>query len=105
MLVHSHAWRFDNGKQCKRRSRAAHSVAADRMGGPGGLLMIPWLARLPWTASDFIFAGAMFAIVGGIFELTVRATATLGIGAGAAIGLAAAFLLVWINLRSRNHRR
>lgn len=65
---------------------------------PVGLLSIPWLARWPWTASDFIVAGAMFAIVGGSFELAVRASGSLSYRLGAAVALATAFLLVWINL-------
>ncbi len=64
---------------------------------PVVLLTIPWLARLPWTASDFIFAGAMFAIVGGIFELTVRASGNTWYRGGVAAALGTAFLLVWIN--------
>ena len=65
---------------------------------PVGLLLVPWLAQWPWTASDFIFAGAMFAIVGGTFELAVRASGNLAYRAGVAVALATAFLLVWINL-------
>lgn len=65
---------------------------------PFGLLAIPWLARFPWTLSDFIFAGAMFAIVGGTFELALRASGNRAYRGGAAIALATAFLLVWINL-------
>ena len=62
------------------------------------LLAIPWFARWPWSPDDFIVAGAMFAIVGGTFELAVRASGNASYRAGAAIALAAAFLLVWINL-------
>ena len=65
---------------------------------PVGLLMVPWLAQWPWSASDFIFAGAMFAIVGGTFELAVRASGNLAYRGGVAVALATAFLLVWINL-------
>jgi hypothetical protein len=65
---------------------------------PVGLLMVPWLAQWPWTASDFILAGAMFAIVGGTFELAVRASGNLAYRGGVAVALATAFLLVWINL-------
>lgn len=64
---------------------------------PVGLLLIPWLARFPWTLSDFIFAGAMFGIVGGTFELAVRASGNRWYRGGAAIALGTAFLLVWIN--------
>jgi hypothetical protein len=65
---------------------------------PVALLTVPWLNRWPWTASDFIVAGAMFAIVGGSFEVAVRASGNLSYRLGAAIALATAFLLVWVNL-------
>jgi hypothetical protein len=60
--------------------------------------LVPWLARWPWTASDFIFAAAMFGVVGGTFELAVRASGNLAYRGGVAVALATAFLLVWINL-------
>jgi hypothetical protein len=59
--------------------------------------MIPLAAHWPWTLSDFIFAGAMFAIVGGLFELAVRASGSWAYRGGAALALLAGFLLVWIN--------
>ncbi|HEY7004909.1 MAG TPA: hypothetical protein VH392_00350 [Sphingomicrobium sp.] len=65
---------------------------------PVGLLTIPWLANFPWTASDFIVAGAIFAIVGGAFELAVRASGSRAYRAGAAVAIGTSFLLVWINL-------
>jgi hypothetical protein len=49
---------------------------------PIGLLMIPWLANFPWTLSDFIVAGAMLAIVGGTFDLAVRASGNKAYRAG-----------------------
>jgi len=65
---------------------------------PVALLMVPWLAQWPWSAADFIVAGAMFAIVGGTFELAVRASGNLAYRGAVAVALATAFLLVWINL-------
>ena len=65
---------------------------------PVVLLTIPWLNRWPWTGSDFIVAGAMFAIVGGSFELAIRASGNFSYRLGAAAALATAFLLTWINL-------
>jgi hypothetical protein len=65
---------------------------------PVALLAIPWLAKWPWTAGDFIVAAAMFGIVGGTFELAVRASGNGAYRGGAAVALATAFLLVWINL-------
>lgn len=65
---------------------------------PIALLTIPWLARWPWTASDFIVAAVIFAIVGGTFELAVRASGNSSYRLGAAAAIGTAFLLVWINL-------
>ena len=65
---------------------------------PAPLLIIPWLANFPWTLSDFIVAGAMFAIIGGTFELALRASGNRAYRAGAAVALATAFLMTWVNL-------
>ena len=65
---------------------------------PVGLLTIPLFSNWPWSPADFVVAGVIFAIVGGTFELAVRASGNASYRAGAAIALAAAFLLVWINL-------
>jgi hypothetical protein len=65
---------------------------------PIALLTVPWLARWPWTAADFIVAAAMFAIVGGTFELAVRASDNASYRWGAVVALATALALVWINL-------
>ena len=65
---------------------------------PVGLLTIPWLARWPWTASDFIVAATIFAIVGGALELAIRASGNTCYRIGAAVAIATSFLLVWINL-------
>jgi hypothetical protein len=63
-----------------------------------GLLTIPLIAHWPWSPADFVVAAAIFAIVGGTFELAVRASGNVWYRSGAATALAAAFLLVWINL-------
>jgi hypothetical protein len=65
---------------------------------PIGLLTIPLINKWPWTLSDFIFAGVMFAIVGGTLELAIRASGNTSYRAGAAVALGTAFLTVWINL-------
>ena len=65
---------------------------------PVGLLAVPLLARWPWGPGDFIVAAAMFGIVGGAFELAVRASGSRAYRLGAATALATAFLLVWVNL-------
>lgn len=65
---------------------------------PPGLLTIPLINHWPWTLSDFIFAGVMFAIVGGTLELAIRASGNTSYRLGAAVAIATAFLTVWINL-------
>jgi hypothetical protein len=66
------------------------------------LLLLPLVAmqfssEVNWTAFDFIFFATMLAVVGGVFELAARATSNTAYRAGAAMGLLAAFLLVWVN--------
>jgi len=64
-------------------------------GGAGFLLLLPLVARAPWTLSDFIFAGVVFGIVGGGLELAVRkGNAAYSTAAGLALG--ASLLSVWI---------
>lgn len=61
------------------------------------LLLLPWVANAPWTASDFVFAGVLFGSVGLAFELIVRKSRSLAYRLGAALGVVAAFLTVWVN--------
>jgi hypothetical protein len=68
----------------------------------GAILLLPLVAmqftnEVDWTTSDFIFAAAVFAIVGGTFELAVRRSGNGWYRGGVAVALATAFLLVWIN--------
>jgi len=66
-------------------------------GAAGALLLLPLIAGAPWTLSDYIFAGAIFTIVGGTFELAARRNGNKWYRGGVAVALATAFLLVWIN--------
>ena len=72
-------------------------------GGAIALLLLPLVAmqfthEVNWTVSDFIFAGVIFAVVGGTFELAVRASGNRAYRAGVAVALAGGFFTVWINL-------
>lgn len=62
------------------------------------LLLLPLITNAPWTLSDYIFMGALFAIVGGLFELTVRMSQNIPYRAGVALALLGAFLVIWVNL-------
>jgi hypothetical protein len=68
-----------------------------------GLLALPVVAmqftdEVDWSGSDFVFAGLMFAIVGGLLELAARASASLAYRVGAAMAVATGFLTIWITL-------
>lgn len=66
-------------------------------GSAAVLLLVPLVADFPWTGSDFVFAGVMFALVGGTLELTVRANSNAAYRLGMAASVVGALLLVWIN--------
>jgi len=64
--------------------------------GVGALFLLwPIAVGAPWSAADFVFAGAMIGIVGGGIELAVRrGNAAYTVAAGLALG--AALLSAWI---------
>lgn len=71
-------------------------------GGAIALLAVPLVAmqfteEVVWTASDFLAAGAMFGAVGCGFEVAVHMSRNIFYRAGAAVGLLAGLLLVWVN--------
>ena len=67
------------------------------------LLAIPFAAmrftsEVKWTVGDFLVAGALFAIIGGLLELAIWASSNWAYRAGAALGLLGFFLIIWANL-------
>ena len=68
------------------------------------ILLLPFVAMrvgadgVNWSLGDFIVFGVMLGAVGGAFELAVRASGNWAYRGGAALGLFAAFLVVWANL-------
>ncbi len=87
------------------RSRHWGLVRWAGWGGAVALILTPLIvmklapgAGVNWTAGDFVFAILMFGAVGLAFELAVRISANWSYRAGAALGLAAGFLLIWANL-------
>jgi hypothetical protein len=61
------------------------------------ILMVPLLARWPWTLGDFVFAGVLLFSTGLAYELVVRKGDNLAYRVAVGLALAAALLLVWIN--------
>jgi hypothetical protein len=71
--------------------------------GTAFILLVPLLAMLftdqvAWDLADFIVAGALIFGTGLAFELVGRKAGTRAYRAAVGMALAAAFLLVWMNL-------
>ena len=62
------------------------------------LLLVPFAAGAPWTPSDYVVAGALFAIVGLGIELAVRLSKDIVYRVAAAVAVVTGFLLVWVNI-------
>ena len=62
------------------------------------LLLVPLATRAPWTPSDYVVAGALFAIVGLGIELAVRLSKDIVYRVAAAVAVVTGFLLVWVNI-------
>jgi len=67
-------------------------------GGAAVLLSLPWFLDFPWTASDFIVIGVMFAVTGGTIELAVRSSTDWAHRLGSLVAILTGFLTVWVNL-------
>ena len=69
----------------------------------GTLLAIPALAmqvtdEVNWSVGDFAFAGVMIIGTGLLYEGVTKLSDNLFYRTGAVVALAAAFLLIWVNL-------
>lgn len=66
------------------------------------LILLPLIAmqftrEVNWTVGDFVFASLLIGGVGLAAELAVRISSSWSYRAGAALGLAAGFFLIWAN--------
>lgn len=71
--------------------------------GAVALLALPFVAmqvtrEVQWTALDFVVFGVMLLVAGGAFDLLTRLAGGWPYRIGAAIGVFAGFLLIWVNL-------
>ncbi len=62
------------------------------------ILLIPLLAAPAWTLADFVAAGALIFGTGLTYVLVARKAGNIAYRAAVGVALAAAFILVWINL-------
>jgi hypothetical protein len=84
--------------------RSSNWIRPIAWGGATALILLPLAAMqlapgsgVNWTLSDFVFAATVVGGVGLAFELTVRISPSWSYRAGAAVGLAAGFFLIWSN--------
>jgi hypothetical protein len=71
-------------------------------GAVGCLLLVPLVAmqftrEVDWTASDFVFAGVVLGGTGGLFELALRQSGSIGYRIAAGLALLGCLMLVWVN--------
>lgn len=67
------------------------------------ILLVPLIAMrftdsVRWTAFDFIMAAVLLSGTAALFEIALRMSRHAAYRVGAALALATAFLLVWVNL-------
>lgn len=72
--------------------------------GAMALILLPLIAMqvapesgVDWSGGDFLFAAVVIGAIGLAFEVAVRVSASRSYRAGAAVGLAAGFFLLWSN--------
>ncbi len=87
----------DMSQRTTRNLRVAGwSLAAALLALPA--VAMQFTSEVAWTGSDFIFAGVVFAVAGGLFELAARASANIAYRAAVVIAVACGFLQLWITL-------
>jgi hypothetical protein len=62
------------------------------------ILLIPLLAAPAWSLFDFVFAGALIFGTGLTYVLAARKAGNIAYRFAVGVALAAAFILVWLNL-------
>ena len=72
-------------------------------GAAAALLLLPWFAmqvtdEVDWDPADFAVASALVVGVGVTYELAARMTGNSAYRAAIGVALAAAFILIWMNL-------
>jgi hypothetical protein len=86
-----------------KMDHTAYRPAARVMLATALILMVPALAmqftdQVVWKAGDFVVAGALLAGTGFAYQLGARRAGNMAYRVAVGVALAAALLLVWVNL-------
>lgn len=92
----------DNGPAAIGTARAGQGWRIAGWGTAVVLLSVPFIAmrftdEVKWTASDFVFAGMLFGMVGGVIELAVRRSNGWAYRGGVIAAGLASFMILWAN--------
>ncbi|KFE64412.1 hypothetical protein DB31_2206 [Hyalangium minutum] len=85
-----------SGRLGSRWRRALWGTAALLLLAPG--VAMQFTEEVAWGPADFALFGAMLFAACGTYELAARVTGNTAYRAAAGVALAAAFILVWLNL-------
>jgi hypothetical protein len=91
------------GEEAMKKRRTAYRSAARVALATAVILMVPLVAmqftdEVAWGPGDFIVMGAVLFGTGLSYELVAGRSGNITYRAGVGLGLATAFLLVWLNL-------
>jgi hypothetical protein len=91
------------GEEAMKKRRTAYRSAARVALATAVILMVPLVAmqftdEVAWGPGDFIVMGAVLFGTGLSYELVAGRSGNIAYRAAVGLGLAAAFLLVWLNL-------
>jgi hypothetical protein len=86
-----------------RSGRGGNSLRIAVWGTAAFLLLLPLVAmqftkEVNWNLADFVVFGTMLVLACGTYELATRLTGNTAYRAAVGVAVAAAFLLVWMNL-------
>jgi len=86
------------GTMASKADKRLDWVRIARWSFPALLLLIPLIARFPWSGADFVVMGVLLFGSVGLYELAARMHNSLPYRAAAAIAVVTSFLLIWVNL-------
>lgn len=87
----------------ERSGRRGNPFRRAMWGSAAFLLLVPLVAmqftgEVNWDETDFVVMGLILGMACGAYELATRMSGSRAYRAGVGVGVATAFLLVWINL-------